>query len=73
VIVTLGAAGALLVDGDVATTIDAVPVEVVDTTGAGDCLCGTLAARIAAGDALAAALERAVAAASLSTTTPGAR
>ena len=73
VIVTLGAAGALLVDGDTATTIDAVPVEVVDTTGAGDCLCGTLAARIAAGDALVVALERAVAAASLSTTTPGAR
>jgi ribokinase len=53
--------------------IEAVPVEVVDTTGAGDCLCGTLAARIAAGDTLDVALERAVAAASLSTTTPGAR
>ena len=73
VIVTLGAAGALLVDGDMATSIAAVPVDVVDTTGAGDCLCGTLAARIAAGDPLATAVERAVAAASLSTTTPGAR
>ena len=73
VIVTLGAAGALLVDGDMATSIAAVPVDVVDTTGAGDCLCGTLAARIAAGDPLATAVERAVAAASSSTTTPGAR
>ena len=67
VIVTLGAAGALLVDGDMATSIAAVPVDVVDTTGAGDCLCGTLAARIAA------ATARSTAVASLSTTTPGAR
>ena len=73
VIVTLGAAGALLVDGDGITPVAALPVDVVDTTGAGDCLCGTLAARIAEGDDLAVALERAVEAASLSTTTPGAR
>lgn len=73
VIVTLGAAGALLVDGAGATAIPAPEVEVVDTTGAGDCLCGTLAARLAEGDAIATAVERAVAAASLSTTTPGAR
>ena len=73
VIVTLGARGALLVDGDAVTQVDAPAVEVVDTTGAGDCLCGTLAARLAAGDPLGQALETAVAAASLSTTTPGAR
>jgi ribokinase len=73
VIVTLGAAGALLLEGDVVTAIPAPEVKVVDTTGAGDCLCGTLAARLAAGDALALAIERAVAAASLSTTTAGAR
>jgi ribokinase len=73
VIVTLGAAGALLVEGDGVTTVPALEVEVVDTTGAGDCLCGTLAARLAAGDALAQALARAVAAASRSTTTAGAR
>ncbi|MEI6688211.1 MAG: ribokinase [Thermoleophilia bacterium] len=73
VIVTLGAAGALLLEGDTATTIPAPEVDVADTTGAGDCLCGTLAARLAAGDALSLAVERAVAAASLSTTTPGAR
>lgn len=73
VIVTVGAEGALLVDGDDVVRVPAPAVDVMDTTGAGDALCGTLAARLAAGDALEAALERAVAAASLSTTTPGAR
>ncbi len=73
VIVTLGARGALLVDGDSAVLVDAPVVDVVDTTGAGDCLCGTLAAALADGHPLGAALERAVEAASLSTTTAGAR
>jgi len=73
VIVTLGAAGALLLEGETATAVPAPEVDVVDTTGAGDCLCGTLAAQLAAGDSLSLAVERAVAAASLSTTTPGAR
>ncbi|MGI9117578.1 MAG: ribokinase [Gaiellales bacterium] len=73
VIVTLGAAGALLVDGDAVLQVDAPAVDVVDTTGAGDSLCGKLAARLVAGDALGLALERAVAAASASTTAPGAR
>ena len=73
VVITLGAQGALLFDGELATLVDAPEVDVVDTTGAGDCLCGTLAARLAAGDHLGQALEAAVAAASLSTTRPGAR
>jgi ribokinase len=73
VVVTLGAVGALIVDGDDVVAVPAPEVAVVDTTGAGDCLCGTLAARLAEGDALPLAVERAVAAASLSTTSPGAR
>ena len=73
VVVTLGAEGALLVDGDEAVRVAAPAVDVVDTTGAGDVLCGTLAARLAAGDPLGAALEQAVDAASRSTQTPGAR
>lgn len=73
VIVTLGSAGALLMEAGIATQISAPAVDAVDTTGAGDCLCGTLAARIAAGDALADALRMAVNAASRSTRTPGAR
>lgn len=49
------------------------PVETVDATGAGDVLNGYLAAGLAAGDELREALARAVAAAALSTLTPGAR
>lgn len=45
-LVTLGAAGARWGD----TVVAATRVKVVDTTGAGDCYCGTLAARLAAGD-----------------------
>jgi len=73
VLVTLGADGALLVDGDTATTIPAPPVDVVDTTGAGDVLCGALAAALAAGEALEDAVRGAVRAASASARTAGAR
>jgi ribokinase len=48
-------------------------VTAVDTTGAGDCFCGALAAALARGDDLAAAVRSAVAAAAASTTGPGAR
>jgi len=54
---------------------EAIPPEVdpVDTTGAGDVLNGFFAARLAAGGAFHEALDAAVVAGSLSTTTPGAR
>jgi ribokinase len=48
-------------------------VAAVDTTGAGDALCGVLAAELARGAPLAAALGEAVGAASASTGVPGAR
>ena len=73
VIVTLGKQGALLCTADGVQHIAAPIVDAVDTTGAGDCLCGTLAAGIAQGLPLAEALSGAVAAASQSTLTPGAR
>lgn len=73
VIVTLGQEGALLCSVDGVQRIAAPIVDAVDTTGAGDCLCGTLAADIAQGLPLAEALAGAVAAASQSTLTPGAR
>jgi ribokinase len=73
VLVTLGARGALLVDGDHRERIEAPAVEVVDTTGAGDALNGALAAELAAGRELADAARVAVRAASLSTRRPGAR
>ncbi|MBW4699529.1 MAG: hypothetical protein KME03_16850 [Aphanocapsa lilacina HA4352-LM1] len=46
--------------------------EVVDTTGAGDCFVGALAARLAAGEPFARALTFANAAASLCVERPGA-
>jgi ribokinase len=45
----------------------------VDTVGAGDCFCGVLAAALAAGLPVPAALRRASAAAALSTTRHGAQ
>lgn len=75
VVVTLGARGALLVrrDGTPALLQQPPPVTPVDTTGAGDCFCGALAAALAAGALLPDAVRYAVTAAALSTTGPGAR
>ncbi len=72
VVVTRGAAGATLHTADGETAVAPFAVSPVDTTGAGDTFCGTLAARLAAGDALPDALRRASAAAALSTTREGA-
>jgi ribokinase len=73
VAVTLGEDGALLVRGDHETLIDAPLVEPVDTTGAGDCFNGVLAAGWWGGLPLGDAVRRAVAAAALSVTVEGAR
>ncbi len=74
VVVTLGAAGALAVPATgPAIRVPASRVAPVDTTGAGDAFNGALAVGLAAGLPLAAAVRRAVAAAGLSTTRPGAR
>lgn len=73
VVVTVGAAGAVLITSDDALHVPAPHVgEVRDTTGAGDALVGVLAARLAAGLPLADATRLAVAAASLSVTVVGA-
>jgi ribokinase len=73
VVITLGAEGARVIDGPRDYRVPAPPVDAVDTTGAGDTLTGVLAASIAAGIDLEAAVRRAVVAASLSVTVPGAR
>jgi len=73
VIVTLGADGALLVHADGVAHLPAPAVEVVDTTGAGDCFAGALAAGLAAGQELLEAARDAVHAASQSVTAAGAR
>jgi ribokinase len=74
-VVTLGARGALLVPGDGTPALHqpALPVEPVDTTGAGDCFCGALSTALSRGSSLAEAVRYAVTAAALSTTGAGAR
>lgn len=72
VVVTLGPAGGLLATPGAAASFDAIPVDAVDTVGAGDCFCAALAARLAEGAALPAAVQFAAAAAALSVTRPGA-
>ncbi|MFB9314290.1 PfkB family carbohydrate kinase [Nocardioides plantarum] len=76
VVVTLGARGAAWADGASSGRVAGHLVaadDVVDTTGAGDCFTGTLAARLAAGDSLELAVTVAVAAAAESVRRPGAR
>lgn len=73
VVVTLGAAGALLATGGSAHRFGAPKVEAVDTTGAGDAFVGALAARLAAGDSLEEAVPYAVLAGAVAVTREGAQ
>jgi ribokinase len=73
VVVTAGADGAVLADADGTTEVEATPVEVVDTTGAGDAFVGVLAARLTQGRSLRAALEDAGRAAAAAVQVHGAR
>ena len=60
VVLTLGAKGSALYFGDEAVTaVPAAPAEVRDTTGAGDAFVGALAAALAAGQSLPAAVASA--------------
>lgn len=71
VVLTLGSAGALVVDRDGTTPVRPHVVAAVDTIGAGDTFCGTLAARLAGGEPFAAAVAYANVAAAISVTRPG--
>ncbi len=73
VVVTLGAQGALVADGAGSARVPAPPVRAVDTTGAGDTFNGVLAAELARGNDLRAAVAAAVDAAAQSVTRAGAR
>ena len=73
VIVTLGEAGALVVDRDGARRYSAIDVEPVDSTGAGDVFNGILAARLAASDTLDDAVRWAIVGSGLAVTESGAR
>lgn len=52
VVMTVGAAGALVADADGVESVRSPKVHAVDTVGAGDALCGALAARLADGASL---------------------
>jgi len=73
VIATLGRRGLVMVGPEGITALPAFRTRVVDTTGAGDCFNGVLAAHLAWGTDLSAAVRDAVLAASLSVGTAGAR
>jgi ribokinase len=73
VVETRGAAGARIHSGDSVEDVAGLPVEPVDATGAGDCFSGVFAAGLLEGRPLRECVERAVVAAGLSVTKPGAR
>ena len=72
VIITLGPEGAIAADGDKVWRVEALPVKAIDTTGAGDCFVGVLAAALMRRVSLPVAVRRAAAAGSLACTIVGA-
>ncbi|MEV6961307.1 ribokinase [Streptomyces sp. NPDC051207] len=73
VVVTLGARGALVADAGGTERVAAVPVEAVDTTGAGDAFTAALAWRLGAGESLAGAAAYAARVGAAAVTKPGAQ
>jgi ribokinase len=73
VVITLGAAGAVLAGPDVAAAVDGFSVPAVDTVGAGDAFVGALAVALAAGLEPVAAVRAACAAGAAATTRRGAQ
>lgn len=72
-LITLGAAGAVYADAAGLRRQPPIPVQPVDTTGAGDAFLGALASVLAAGGRIDEAMGFAAAAAALSVTRPGAQ
>lgn len=73
VVVTLGREGAMVVRGSEVTDLPPMPLDPVDTTGAGDAFCGALADALARGQDLVDAARWATKAGGLATTKVGAR
>ncbi|HQV71011.1 MAG TPA: ribokinase [Thermoflexales bacterium] len=73
VILTLGSAGAFVLDGTREELVPAQKVQAVDTTAAGDCFTGGLAVGLAEGKSLGDAARFASAAAAISVTRHGAQ
>jgi ribokinase len=71
-VVTRGAHGVDLITPGQRRHVDAFPVDVIDTTGAGDAFCGSMCARLAFGDDLETAVRWGAAAGALATTVAGA-
>lgn len=72
-VVTLGGAGALAIGPEGGSRVATLPVDAVDTTGAGDTFVGVLAGALDAGHGLGDALRRASVAAGLACTAMGAQ
>lgn len=72
-VLTRGGQGAVVVQDENVTVVEAPQTEVVDTTGAGDTFCGVLAAELASGRSLADSARAAVLAGSHAVTGVGAR
>lgn len=73
VAVTLGRMGVVVADGDLVGTFPSYEVDVVDTTGAGDTFSGALAVSLSESRLFTDAVQRAQAAAAMSTRAAGAR
>ena len=73
VVLTCGAAGAIVCDAGPATRVPAFPVTAIDTVAAGDVYSACLAVALAEGQALAAAARFAAAGAAISVTREGAQ
>ncbi len=73
VILTLGAKGSYVADGDLRELVPAFPVEAIDTTAAGDVYCGSLAAALVEGKPILEAVRFASAAAAIAVTRLGAQ
>lgn len=71
--ITLGSGGVLLASKNEHRLIPAIEVEAIDTTAAGDCFNGSLAAELAKGNELSQSIEFACRAASISVTRVGAQ
>ncbi|WP_406387493.1 ribokinase [Streptomyces sp. NBC_00887] len=71
VVITLGSAGALVADAKGTVRVPGLPVQAVDTTGAGDAFTGALSWRLAQNDSLATAARFAVRVAAYAVTRRG--
>ncbi|MDR1503822.1 MAG: PfkB family carbohydrate kinase, partial [Prevotella sp.] len=73
VVITLGAMGALLKDGNNYYEIPSTPVQPIDTTAAGDTFCGAISVAISEGKELPEAIKFANKCAAISVTKMGAQ